>query len=175
MAGSDPFELPGLAAHRRGPSAAVCTSGHVFRWLVDPGFAASHCPKCGDQVLVACPACSAPLPGDAEMLQWVPYDGNCADCGEAYPWKAAHIGRAKRTLAEQAELEGWTDAVKARANEVIDDIAADRASASEVVTALKWLASQGAESATATVLDAVDGLAGMPLKQALRPHYPGLF
>ncbi len=173
MSGDEPFELPGLASHRRGPSAAVCTSGHVFRWLVDPGFAADYCPKCGDPVLVACPVCHEALPADGEMLQWVPYDGNCTSCGNAYPWKAANVARAKRTLAERAELEKWSAAVKARADEVVDDIAAERATASGVVTALQWLALQGAEGATAPVLDAVDTIATATLKQALRPHFPG--
>lgn len=175
MRGKEPIELPALAAQRRGPSAAVCTSGHVFGWLVDPGEEVAYCPKCGDPVLLACPACNGALPADGEMLQWVPYDGNCTFCGQAYPWKATHIAHAKQTLAEQAELEGWSDAVKVRADQLVDDIAADRAKASSVVTGLQWLARHGAESATATLLDTIERLATAALKQALRPSFPGLF
>ncbi len=96
-------------------------------------------------------------------------------CGRAYPWKAAEIARAKRTLAEQGETENWSDAIKARADELVDDIAADRATASGVAAALEWLALRGGEDATATILDAVERLASATLKQALRPTFPGLF
>jgi hypothetical protein len=109
------------------------------------------------------------------MLQWVPYYSNCPNCGQAYPWKAAEITRAKRTLAEQAEVERWSDAVKARAGELVDDIAADRATPSGVVAALKWLAQHGGESAEAPILDAIEGLASATLKQALRADFPGRF
>ncbi len=176
MPPDEPIELPGLAAHRRGPSAAVCASGHVYAWMIDSADeAAAYCAKCGARILFACPACNAPFPPDAEMLQWVPYYSFCGRCGAAYPWIAADVGRAKRALAEQAGAEHWSDAVKARADELVDDIVADRASASWVVAALKWLGEQGAESATATILDAVERLASAPLKAALRPTFPGQF
>ena len=109
------------------------------------------------------------------MLQWVPYYQNCLWCGKAYPWKAAAIERAKRTLAEQAQVEHWSDAVRSRADELVDDIAADRAVASGVVAALNWLEEHGAQSATATILDTLEPLASAALKQGLRPTYPGLF
>ncbi|MGH7838492.1 MAG: hypothetical protein ACREQC_11810, partial [Candidatus Binataceae bacterium] len=126
-------------------------------------------------ILFACPACGAPLPADPEMLQWVPYHGNCPQCGSAYPWKAADIARAKRTLAERAEVEQWPVAVKARADALVDDIAGDRAAASGVVAGIQWLAQHGAESASGPILDAVERLAGATLKQALRPSFPGQF
>ncbi len=175
MFGKEPIELPALSAQRRGPSAAVCASGHVLAWEIEAAAAAEFCAKCGDPILVACPACNTPLPADGEMLQWVPYHANCAFCGKAYPWKAGEIARAKRALAEQAEIENWNAAVKARADELVDDIAADRAAASGVVAAVRWLELRGAESATATILDTVERLAGATLKQALRPNFPGLF
>jgi hypothetical protein len=175
MFGEEPIELPALAAHRRGPCAAVCENGHVFAWLIEAVLAPKYCMKCGDPILIACPACQAGLPPDGEMLQWVPYHSNCWQCGKAYPWRAADIARAQRTLAEQAEVEHWSDEVKARADEVVGDIAADRAVASGVVAAVKWLEHHGAESATATILDAVDRLAGTALKTALRPSFPGSF
>ncbi len=175
MSGKDPIELPSLSALRVGPGAAVCASGHVLAWFIDVPVAAKHCAKCGDPILIACPACNAPLPGDGEMLQWVPYHDNCASCGKPYPWKADAIARAKRTLAEQAEVEDWSDAVKARANELVDDIAADRAAASSVVVALKWLEQNGGEGAPATILDAVERLGSATLKGSLRPNFPGLF
>jgi len=175
MSGGEPIELPALAAERRGPSAAVCTNGHVFAWLIDAVLAPKFCAKCGDPILVACPACNGVLPADGEMLQWVPYHENCWQCGKAYPWKAANLARAKRTLAEQAEVEHWSDAVKARADELVDDIAADRSAASAVVAAVKWLELHGAESATPTILDAIERLASTTLKTALRPSFPGSF
>jgi len=175
MFGDKPIELPALAAHRSGPSAAVCASGHVFAWFIDAVLAPKYCAKCGDPILVACPECSAVLPGDGEMLQWVPYHSNCWQCGKAYPWRAADIARAKRTLAEQAEVEHWSDAVKARADELVDDIAADRPAASGVVAAIKWLELHGAENATPTILDTIERLASTTLKTALRPSFPGLF
>jgi len=109
------------------------------------------------------------------MLLWVPYHAYCWQCGRAYPWRAADIARTKRTLSEQAEVERWDDAVKARAEELVDDIAADRAPASSVHAALEWLSQHGAEHATPTILDAVERLADMKLKQALRSQYPGTF
>ncbi len=109
------------------------------------------------------------------MLQWVPYHANCTSCGNAYPWKAAEIARAKRTLAEQAELENWSDAVRARADELVDDIAADRAAASGVDAAMKWLARRSGESVIATILDTIERLGSATLKQALRPKFPGHF
>lgn len=175
MSGKEPIELPGLSAQRRGPGAAVCASGHVFSWLIDAAVAPQYCTKCGDPILVACSACNSTLPGDGEMLQWVPYHGNCTYCGKAYPWKAADIARAKRALAEQGEVETWSDAVKARADELVDDIAADRTTASGVVAALNWLERRGAESATATILDTIERLASADLKQALRANFPGRF
>lgn len=153
----------------------MCATGHVYAWLIDPLVAANFCPKCGEPIILACPSCNSPLPADGEMLQWVPYDGNCGNCGKAYPWKAGEIARAKRTLAEQAEAEGWIDQVKERADALVDDIAADRAAPSAVVAALDWLAHHGGESATATILDTVERLATAALKQALRPSFPGLF
>jgi hypothetical protein len=175
MSEDTPIELPGLSAERHGPGAAVCVNGHVVAWLLDAPLAPKHCAKCGDNVIVSCPKCNAVLPGDAEMLQWVPYYGYCWRCGEAYPWRAADIIRAKRTLSEQAEVEHWDDAVKRRAQELVDDIAADRAAASGVNAALQWLSSHGAENATPTILDAVDRLADMKLKQSLRSNFPGAF
>jgi len=175
MSGEEPIELPALSAHRRGPSAAVCASGHVFAWSLDPEFGVKYCPKCGDPILTACPTCERVLPADAEMLQWVPYYQNCLWCGKPYPWKAAAIERAKRTLSEQAQVEHWNDAVRSRADELVDDIAADRAVASGVVAALSWLGEHGAQSATETILDTLEPLASAALKQALRPTYPGLF
>lgn len=171
----EPIELPALSAERHGPSAAVCVNGHVFAWLIEAASAPKHCSKCGHPILVACPACKATLPGDGEMLAWVPYHAYCWQCGSAYPWQASDIARAKRTLSEQAEVERWSDAVKARADELIDDIAANRVAPSEVNAALQWLGENGAEHAAPTILDAIDRLADMTLKQALRSQFPGSF
>jgi hypothetical protein len=115
------------------------------------------------------------MPGDGEMLQWVPYHEHCSACGKAYPWKAGAIERTKRTLAEQAEAGKWNDAVAERARDLIDDIAADRASAVSVSAAIKWLEGRGCEGVTETILDAVAQIGSMPLKTALRPEFPGLF
>jgi hypothetical protein len=173
MFGEEPIELPALSAERRGPSAAVCASGHVLAWFVDAAVVPKFCAKCGDPILLACPACNGTLPADGEMLQWVPYHGNCEYCGKPYPWKADDVARAKRTLAEQAEIESWSDTLKARADELVDDIAADRATASGVDAALQWLAGRGAGGATATIVDAVERLGSAALKQALRANFPG--
>jgi hypothetical protein len=175
VSGQEPIELPALSAQRRGPSAAVCAGGHVFAWFVDAGATPSYCVKCGDPILVACPACNGTFPADGEMLQWVPYHPYCLQCGKPYPWVAGEISRAKRTLAEQAENETWSDSIKARADVFVDDIAADRATASGVVAALDWLTRHGGESATETLLETIDRLAGATLKQALRPRFPGRF
>jgi hypothetical protein len=175
MSDDTPIELPALSAERRGPCAAVCVNGHVFAWLLDAPIAPKHCAKCGDPIIISCPQCSAMLPGDGEMLQWVPYHAFCWRCGKAYPWTAADIERAKRSLREQAEVEGWDTAVKARSEELIDDIAADRVSASSVNAAVQWLSVHGAENATPIILDAIERLADMKLKQALRSSFPGAF
>lgn len=171
----EPIVLPGLAAERSGPTAAVCISGHVLSWSVDPSIEISHCGKCGDEILRACPACRAPLPPDPEMLQWVPYYSYCQSCGKPYPWIASEIARAKRSLTEHAEVEHWSDDARARAEVLVDDIAAGRASGSEIVAALAWLRQRGAENATPPVLDAIERLAGAELKSALRPSFPGQF
>ncbi len=175
MAGEEPIELPALSAQRRGPSAAVCTSGHVFAWLVDGDLEASYCLKCGDPIILACPACNRALPADGEMLRWVPYYGNCLHCGTAYPWKAADIARAKRTLEDQAAVEHWSDEVKLRAEQLVDDIAADRTTASYVTAAIRWLSQHGGDAVEPAILDTVERLASAELKQALRPTFPGLF
>jgi len=175
MPENEPIERPALSAHRRGPSAAVCASGHVVAWFVEGPIEERYCPKCGDAILFACEACGGALPADAEMLQWVPYHANCMYCGKPYPWRAAEIGRAKRTLAEQAEIERWSDAVRARADELLDDIVADRAAASGVAAGVKWLERHGGERAGATMLEAVERLGSATLKQALRPSFPGVF
>lgn len=175
MSEKDPIELPGLAAQRRGPTAAVCASGHVFSWFLDADAAPPYCAKCGDPILRACPACSGAFPADGEMLAWVPYHGYCTYCGKAYPWIAAEIARAKRAFAEQAEIGDWGEAEKARADELVDDIAADRSTASGVAAALQWLEGRGGECATETILDTIERLASATLKQALRANFPGRF
>ncbi|MGH7329753.1 MAG: DUF2321 domain-containing protein [Polyangiaceae bacterium] len=171
----EPIVLPGLAADRSGPTAAVCTSGHVLSWIVDPSIQIPHCGKCGDPILRSCPACRAPMPPDPEMLQWVPYHSYCQACGKPYPWIDSEITRAKRALAEHAEVEHWSDDTKARADKLVDDIAAGRATGSEIVAALGWLRQRGAEKAEPPILDAIERLAGPELKTALRPSFPGQF
>lgn len=175
MSDDAPIELPALSAERHGPCAAVCMNGHVFAWLLEAPLAPNHCAKCGDRIIIACPECKAMLPGDGEMLQWVPYHAYCWQCGKAYPWRASDVARTKRTLSEQAEVEGWDDAVTSRAEALVEDIAADRAAASDVSAALQWLSQRGAENVTPTILDAIERLADMKLKQALRSKFPGAF
>jgi hypothetical protein len=173
MAGDEPIELPSLSALRRGPSAAVCSGGHLVSWFIEPSAVAAYCAKCGAPVLVACPSCGKVLPGDPEMLEWVPYHGNCPECGKAYPWKADDVARAKQTLADQADVEAWSDAMKARADQLVDEIAADRATASSVLAALDWLAARGAKTAPGTIVDAVDRFGSSSLRQTLRSEFPG--
>jgi hypothetical protein len=175
MSDDTPIELPALSAERHGPCAAVCVNGHVFAWILEAPLAPKYCAKCGARIIIACPECNATLPGDGEMLQWVPYHAYCWQCGKAYPWRADDIARAKRTLSEQAEVEHWSDAVKARAEQLVDDIAAERAAASEINATLQWLGRHGAENAAPTILDTIERLAAMELKQALRSNYPGVF
>lgn len=150
----------------------MCRGGDVLSWFVDPTVVPKFCPKCGEPVLTTCPACSETLPPDGEMLQWVPYHGNCMYCGAAYPWKAADVARAKRTLAEQAEVAAWAPSARERAEALIDEIAAGRATPSNVDAALEWLARQGAEDAREPVLDFIERLSDPALKQALRGRYP---
>jgi len=175
MADEQPIVLPSLAAQRQQPCAAVCGNGHVYSWFLDPLDETGYCPKCGNPILVACPACNAPLPPDGEMLKWVPYHTNCIRCGKPYPWIAADIARAKRTLAERSEVESWNEAATARASELVDDIVADRATPSEMLAALKWLAMHDCESAEPTILEAIERLGSAGLKQALRSSFPGQF
>ena len=175
MSEQDPIVLPGLAAERRGPTAAVCTSGHVYAWLLEPETETGYCPKCGDAILVACPSCGEGLPPDPSMLQWVPYHAFCVGCGRPYPWTQTELSKAKRTFAERAEVDRWDDTVKSRAAELVDDIAGERATASAVVAAIAWLEQHGAEHATPAILDLIDKLGSANLKTALRPHFPGTF
>lgn len=175
MSADEPIELPALSALRAGPSAAVCAGGHLASWFIEPAAAPKYCVTCGAPVLTACPSCGSALPGDGEMLAWVPYHGNCAVCGKAYPWKADDVARAKRTLAEQAESESWSADVTARATELVDEIAADRATASGVRAALQWLDGRGAGTARETIVDTIDRLASATLKQAVRADFPGRF
>lgn len=167
--------LPSLASEQRGPTAAVCTSGHVYSWLVEPTTETGYCPKCGDPILLACPSCNAGLPADPSMLQWVPYHFYCVACGKPYPWIAAEILRANRTLEECAEVEGWDETVTSRARELIDDIVGERATPSAVLAAIAWLEGRRARSATQALLDTIDKLGSANLKTSLRPHYPGSF
>jgi len=175
MGGDEPIELPGLSAQRRGPSAAVCASGHVLAWFVEGPIEERYCPKCGDPILFACEACGGAFPADAEMLQWVPYHANCTYCGKPYPWRAAEFARIERSLAEYADVEQWSEAVRARADELVADIAADRTGAPPVVAGVKWLEQHGSERASAVILDAIERLGSATLKQALRPSFPGIF
>jgi len=175
MSEEHPIVLPGLAAQRRGPSAAVCVNGHVYAWHVEPAEEVGYCAKCGATVLLACPACNAWMPADGEMLKWVPYHAYCGSCGKPYPWIDADITRAKRTLAERAGVEQWSADVVARAGQLLSDIVADRAAPSEVTATVSWLETHGAESAVPAILDAIERLGSTELKQALRPSFPGLF
>ncbi len=171
----EPIQLPSLSLDARGPTAAVCTRGHVLSWFVDPTLVPKFCPKCGARVLVACPACDAVLPADGEMLQWVPYHPHCMHCGAAYPWIADEVARAKRTLAEQGEVDRWSDDVKARADELVDDIAGDRVTSSGVGAALSWLTLHGGGGGSAAIVDAVERFGSLDLKQALRANFPEQF
>ncbi len=175
MSEEQPIVLPALAAQRGEPSAAVCPNGHVYSWFLEPLDEIGYCQKCGAAILVACPACNAAFPPDGEMLKWVPYHTNCIRCGKPYPWIAADIARAKRTLAERAEVENWSEAPKARASDLVDDIIADRAAPSEILATLKWLAQHDCESAEPTILEAIERLGSAGLKQALRSSFPGQF
>ena len=170
-----PIQLPGLAAERQPPSAAVCQSGHVLAWHVDPSLVPPFCPKCGERVLVACPACGAALPANEDQLEWIPYHANCVQCGAPYPWKTADVERAKRAVAEQAEVDRWDDALRARADELIADISADRAAPAGVRAGLRWLAAHAGDDATEAILDLIDRLPQPELKRALRSTYPDRF
>lgn len=174
MPDKDPIVLPSLAASR-GPTAAVCPEGHVFSWFLDPSEEIGFCRKCGGAILTTCPQCNAILPGDGEMLKWVPYHAYCGSCGKPYPWTASDINRAKRAIAEAAEAEGWSSEVKARADEIVDEIVADRATASSVRAGVEWLEHRGAQNATQAIVDALSRLGNPDLKTALRAYFPGVF
>ena len=173
MPEEEPIVLPWLRS--RGPSAAVCANGHVLAWFLEEGVDAGFCPKCGEKALRSCPECHAPLPPDPEMLKWVPYHGYCTSCGEPYPWIAADVARARRTIEQQAQVEKWTDEMRTRGLALVDAIVAERATPSELLATVKWLELSGSENATNAILDAVGLLGGADLKTALRPHFPGLF
>lgn len=174
MPDKDPIVLPSLAASR-GPTAAVCAEGHVFSWFLDPSEEIGFCRKCGGAILTTCPACNAILPGDGEMLKWVPYHAYCGSCGNPYPWTASDINRAKRAIAEAAEAEGWSSEVITRAGELVDEIVADRATASSVRAGVQWLQHRGAQSATQAIVDTMSRLGNPDLKTALRADFPGAF
>lgn len=104
------------------------------------------------------------------MADWVPYHNNCYACGKPYPWRADAIERAKRSLEEEAEVEGWNVAARDRALELVGEIASDKATGGTVATALKWLGQRGADGARSIIVDTVKSIGSDALKEALRAH-----
>jgi hypothetical protein len=73
-------------------------------------------------------------------------------------------------VEEADEVDKWNIAVKERALELIGDIESDKATGSEVLTAIKWLAQRGAEGARDIIVDVVSSLGSDAVKAYLRSH-----
>ena len=71
----------------------ACENGHIItsRTKSDADDMKKRCPKCGAKTIMACPKCSAEIPG-YHHIPHVHYSGpseppaHCHECGEPYPW-----------------------------------------------------------------------------------------
>lgn len=144
----------------------------MVSWFLFTYESAPFCGKCGKPILTKCPnpECDKPLPAGENIGEWVPYYNHCPHCGQPFPWRADAIEVAKRALEEAAEVDDWNVATKERAMELVDDISADKATASSIETSLKWLAQRGAKGAKSIIIDAVRSIGSNLLAAALRSH-----
>jgi hypothetical protein len=154
------------------PHAAVCKGGHVVSWFIYTYEAAPYCVICGEPIITQCPNpdCGELLPPGDNVAGWVPYHNHCPSCGSAFPWRAAAIQQANRSIEELADVEDWNVATKDRALELVGEIAADKATGSGVLTTLRWLAQRGAEGAKSVIMQTVKSIGSDALKSYLGAH-----
>jgi hypothetical protein len=146
--------------------------GHIATWDTQIRALVEHCGGCGEPILTQCPACKKGLDGrDYTFVNNTDvYDAYCNGCGTAYPWRADAIHRAKRALADEADIEQWNTAVTERATEMIDDISRDRTTGAQVITSIKWLGQRGGDGAKAIILDTIKSIGSEALKGYLKGH-----
>jgi hypothetical protein len=166
----DPFATKSA---RNDPIAAVCSQGHVLEWALCGQELGDFCSRCGGTILTSCADCKKPLPGDPCARRGIPYPPYCKYCGKPYPWQADTIARAKRTIEEQADVEEWDISIRERALELIDDISADKANASGVRTALRWIEQRGGGGAKSIIGDCIKSIGSDALKAGIKAHFPG--
>lgn len=89
-------------------TAQICLNGHVVSSMAAscPQFQQTRCDKCGEETIMACAECSAPIRGFyhvSGVFGGYSYDAPnfCHNCGEPFPW----TGRALAAAAEFAREE----------------------------------------------------------------------
>jgi hypothetical protein len=93
-------------------TAQVCLNGHVTNdyYHKSPVHNVTHCPKCGEQTIVLCPACKTEIRGSYEVPGVIAVGGEsqgpgfCHKCGKPYPWTEMRLQAAKDYADELDEL-----------------------------------------------------------------------
>jgi hypothetical protein len=73
--------------------AQICINGHLVngRSNTCPTLNKDFCGRCGAKTVTACPACTAPIPGnllsESGNVQELAPDEFCHKCGKSFPWK----------------------------------------------------------------------------------------
>ena len=89
---------PSQARNRDGDwydTMQVCDKGHQITSMAEayPSYRRKRCPECGSATLMACPRCSAPIPGYLHTAGFAfvasepdPVPTHCDNCDEPFPW-----------------------------------------------------------------------------------------
>jgi hypothetical protein len=94
-------------------TAAVCVKGHVATADAETHRASvsKFCSKCGAEVIIACPNCSAPIrgyyipPGVSGVGGVFKSLANfCYECGKPYPWTIERLKAAKELADDLDEI-----------------------------------------------------------------------
>lgn len=106
-----------------------CLNGHAVNSSADtnPSLNSTHCPKCGERTITACPACGSAIHGFYSVegvisfkKPWAP-EAYCYNCGKPYPWTERNAASLAATLDE---LDGLDDADREKLKQSIPDILA---------------------------------------------------
>lgn len=154
--------------------AQVCLNGHPVNSTVDarPDLNRHFCARCGQQTILECLNCHAPIRGYSGMealgiayaIEYEP-PSYCDSCGSPFPWTETGI-KAAKDLA--AELEGLTEEERAVLAASIDDLVRDTPRTQLAATRFKRLLAKARDRGGQLLWEMVKGLASEAAKQALQ-------
>ncbi|MEX0776119.1 MAG: DUF2321 domain-containing protein [Phycisphaeraceae bacterium] len=151
--------------------AVVCGNGHVVSCLATnrPEEKASHCSRCGEATISACPACKSAIRGFYQKTTKIPMiprkwgpPSHCHACGKPYPWTELKT----KALAEViVELEGLDDTERENLTKSIPDILAETPKSDIAVLRYKKAIAKAGKVAGKALYDLVVNVAGSAIAQ----------